>query len=85
MKKTVKQESKPNRRTGKALASSGGSDWLVELLQKQAQEIADEGHAGWGNTMNEAADKIMALETIIRTMKSQASPNNAISDTAGSK
>lgn len=33
---------------------------LIALLRQQAEEIAEAGHAGWGNTMNEAAD---ALQT----------------------
>ena len=30
-------------------------DTLIALLNKQADEIAAAGHAGWGNTMREAA------------------------------
>ena len=35
---------------------------LQELLHRQAKEIADEGHDGWGNTMKMAADRLDALE-----------------------
>jgi hypothetical protein len=31
---------------------------LVKQLRQQAEEIAKEGHAGWGNTMLEAADRL---------------------------
>jgi hypothetical protein len=31
---------------------------LVGLLRQQALEIANEGHNGWGNTMEEAADAL---------------------------
>ena len=41
------------------------TEWIKELLRKQAQEIADEGHAGWGNTMVHAADELEALATLI--------------------
>lgn len=34
---------------------------VIEALRKQAQEIAGEGHFGWGNTMTAAADAIDAL------------------------
>ena len=34
------------------------SSELIEILQKQADEIAIAGHAGWGNTMIEAADML---------------------------
>jgi hypothetical protein len=34
---------------------------LIELLKKQANEIAQEGHAGWGNTMILAAERLEAL------------------------
>ena len=35
---------------------------LRELLHRQAKEIADEGHNGWGNTMTMAADRLDALD-----------------------
>jgi len=35
---------------------------LIELLRKQAEEIAKEGHAGWGNTMSFAADRLEAIK-----------------------
>jgi hypothetical protein len=34
---------------------------IVDTLRVQAQEIADENHAGWGNTMTTAADEIERL------------------------
>lgn len=34
---------------------------IVELLKQQAQEIAKEGHDGWGNTMIWAAEEIEKL------------------------
>ena len=34
---------------------------IVELLRKQAQEIAREGHNGWGNTMIAVAEEIEKL------------------------
>ena len=36
-----------------------------ELLRKQAKQIADAGHPGWGNTMTDAADHILSLETAL--------------------
>lgn len=33
---------------------------LIKMLLQQANEIASAGHNGWGNTMREAADRIMA-------------------------
>ena len=33
-------------------------DELIEMLEAQAREIADEGHAGWGNTMIAAAEML---------------------------
>jgi hypothetical protein len=33
---------------------------MVAMLRKAAAEIASEGHAGWGNLMNDAADFIAA-------------------------
>jgi hypothetical protein len=34
---------------------------LIELLRAQAREIAREGHNGWGNTMELAADELEEL------------------------
>ena len=31
---------------------------LIVALLVQAREIADKGHAGWGNTMSDAADAL---------------------------
>jgi hypothetical protein len=31
---------------------------LIELLEQQAKEISNANHAGWGNTMLEAACKL---------------------------
>ena len=36
-------------------------DTLVSTLYSQTQEIAKEGHNGWGNTMTWAADEIEQL------------------------
>jgi hypothetical protein len=33
---------------------------LIAELRKQAAEIAQAGHAGWGNTMHDAADQLAA-------------------------
>jgi hypothetical protein len=35
---------------------------LVRELRKAAQEIADEGHNGWGNLCSLAADEIERLQ-----------------------
>jgi len=35
---------------------------IIDTLRKQAQEIADACHAGWGNTMTLAAERIEELE-----------------------
>jgi 3-phosphoglycerate kinase len=35
---------------------------IIELLNYQANEIATEGHMGWGNTMVMAAERIKELE-----------------------
>ena len=43
---------------------------IVKLLEKQAQQIANENHHGWGNTMLEAATEIERLR--------QQPHNNAI-------
>jgi hypothetical protein len=40
----------------------GRIEQLTETLKGQAQEIATEGHAGWGNTMTFAADEIERLQ-----------------------
>lgn len=37
------------------------SDRIEKLLLKQADEIADDGHAGWGNTMRDAAAELTAM------------------------
>jgi len=34
------------------------SEWMITTLRAQSEEIAREGHAGWGNTMSAAADAI---------------------------
>jgi ribulose-5-phosphate 4-epimerase/fuculose-1-phosphate aldolase len=39
---------------------------LVERLREQAQEIAAANHYGWGNTMQEAANRIEELERRVR-------------------
>lgn len=44
---------------------------IKTMLRKQAEEIADEGHAGWGNTMTEAADRLAALEAKIEESERQ--------------
>ena len=31
---------------------------IIKRLRQQAEEIAKEGHAGWSNTMLEAADRL---------------------------
>ena len=39
------------------------------LLRQQAEEIADAGHCGWGNTMLLAADEIERLNDILQTIE----------------
>ena len=40
------------------MANNMQTSELIVTLLVQAQEIADEGHAGWGNTMSDAADAL---------------------------
>lgn len=35
---------------------------IIKTLRNQSEEIAREGHAGWGNTMTIAADEMENLE-----------------------
>ena len=35
---------------------------LIEQLRTQADEIASAGHAGWGNTMRDAADRLASID-----------------------
>ena len=44
---------------------------LVKILNRQANEIASEGHNGWGNTMREAADKLEELQEHIYHLENQ--------------
>jgi hypothetical protein len=37
---------------------------LIELLKKQAKEIADANMLGWGNTMMLAAERLEELEAL---------------------
>ena len=41
---------------------------LIETLNLQAQEIAAEGHAGWGNTMADAARELKGLHEAFRML-----------------
>jgi hypothetical protein len=41
------------------------NDWIKQTLIAQAAEIAAAGHAGWGNTMLEAADRLTAQENAL--------------------
>ena len=49
---------------------------MIELLHKQAAEIAAAGHKGWGNTMTDAASEIerlvVALERVHAAINSGA-------------
>lgn len=47
---------------------------IVELLKQQAQEIAKEGHDGWGNTMTWAAEEIEKLRAAQQSVQRTASP-----------
>ena len=38
---------------------------IIDRLKQQAKEIADAGHAGWGNTMLNAAEELERLSSII--------------------
>lgn len=38
---------------------------LINTLRKQSAEIAEKNHAGWGNTMNQAADRIEELQNLL--------------------
>jgi len=42
---------------------------IVDLLNKQADEIANAGHNGWGNTMLSAAEIITALRAQLSLSK----------------
>lgn len=44
----------------------------VTRLRKAAEEIRREGHAGWGNTCEEAADEIERLLKIEEAVKGSA-------------
>ena len=50
---------------------------LVNLLEKQAEEIADDGHAGWGNTMKLAAERIAQLTAEIVEIQNQDAEKSA--------
>jgi hypothetical protein len=45
---------------------------LVNLLELQADEIAEAGHAGWGNTMKLAAEIIAQLDSDLAGMTAAA-------------
>ena len=47
---------------------------LVSILRQQAQEIADEGHVGWGNTMQVAAAEIARLRFMACQPKDKHKP-----------
>lgn len=49
------------RRIGISSTEMGIS--LITTLRAQADEIAREGHAGWGNTMTLAADTLEKLQS----------------------
>ena len=40
---------------------------LIDILLLQAKEIETEGHAGWGNTMLDAAQKLKECESAMQT------------------
>ena len=42
---------------------------LIKLLREQANEIAKEGHNGWGNTMLQAADRLARGEELEKENK----------------
>jgi len=45
---------------------------LIKMLLQQANEIASSGHNGWGNTMREAADLIIAKRERIFELENEA-------------
>ena len=45
---------------------------IVEALTTQAKEIRDRGIAGWGNTMEFAADEILRLKARIKELEDAA-------------
>ena len=44
---------------------------ICELLKEQAEEIAKEGHNGWGNTMLDASVTITRLEQELEGYKNE--------------
>ena len=48
-------------------------DDLIHRLREQAAEIAQEGHAGWGNTMTSAAEEIERLRADIYALRDELS------------
>ena len=61
MKKT---ESKTKAQASRRSAPPCSAFDVVATLRAQAQEIANAGHAGWGNTMTAAADEIERLRNM---------------------
>ena len=49
------------------------TDDLIRRLREQAGEIASSGHAGWGNTMTDAADEIERLREAVSRANERAS------------
>jgi hypothetical protein len=47
---------------------------LTDTLRKAARDIAEQGHFGWGNSSSDAADRIEALEAVLRQARSCAYP-----------
>ncbi len=62
-RKSRRVTSASNAMDGKAVGCSVQLDALVVTLRAQADEIASDGHAGWGNTMTLAADTLERLQS----------------------
>jgi hypothetical protein len=44
---------------------------ILNTLFHQADEIANEGHAGWGNTMSLAAESISSLLNQVKELEAE--------------
>ena len=45
--------------------------YIIKILREQADQIAADGHAGWGNTMTAAADEIYRLADENNSLRQQ--------------
>ena len=59
------------------MANAITTDELIAALNSQAKEIADAGHAGWGNTMSDAA---RALQQYVSAIDAICSDSDAARD-----